>query len=182
MTGRKQQRQTCYAANMSGTLQQTQRALSVGKGAICLQYDESTTHEFLSGFQVGHLAYIADGWKEKSVLDTDLVLLFVKRQGNTLFSLFYISGILIGWVKTCIREKNTPTLTSKTFSLGYQDGLRAYSQLEKRFLTLGEITALMSYRHGAMSAYNVGYVYGFLEGWITGRVERRVQYEQNPRT
>jgi hypothetical protein len=143
-------------------------SLPIGQEVIQCRLDENATVDFLNGFQAGYLAYRLD-WCMIVPLDTAMIMLFAKRQKTPCGSLFYDYGFLAGWLATCVRKSSGPVLTSKAFADGQQAGIQTYRDLGQQVLTLSEVCTLLSYRHGPNSAYNAGYVCGFVKGLTLGR-------------
>ncbi len=142
--------------------------LTIGKTTIRLETDETTIQEFIDGMTAGHLAYMAQG-RKAHLFDTDLILLVVQRYQMRQATLAFNGGYVTGYLSTLAR-KGTYYLSNASFCDGYHEGLHTYCLLRHRHtFTQDELCSLIGWQHQEQnSAYNAGYVVGFLQGVTLG--------------
>lgn len=155
---------TSQPLNQNSIILHVPAILALGKGAIRLEQEqEDTIQEFLNGVTIGNLAYHAYV-SRANISDIDVTLMVTKRLNDHKTSLFLNHGAIVGFLSSLIRKGNL-TITSHSFSQGYQSGLETYCRFQNKLFTLSELCALISYKKGD-SAYNAGYIYNFLKGLI----------------
>jgi hypothetical protein len=144
-------------------------SLQIGKLAIRLEQDEVLTLNFINGLTAGILTYEVYG-KKARLYDTNLTLMIVSRQNTRSHSAFFNTGFIIGNLSTLTR-KGAYCLTDKSFCEGYQNGTQAYACLsQKHIFTASELCSLLSWQHKSQnSAFNAGYITGFIQGLTEGR-------------
>jgi hypothetical protein len=142
--------------------------LSIGKSIIHLEQDEPAIQDFIDGMTAGHLAYMVDGNKAH-LFDTDLILLVVQRQKTLQASPAFNTGFIAGYLSTLVR-KGVYQLTNSSYCEGHHEGLQAYCLLGHRHVfTLSELCSLLMWKHREQnSAFNAGYVMGFIQGLTAG--------------
>ena len=149
---------------MKQTILRVPETLKIGKSLIHLEQDESAALAFINGLQAGNLTYEVYG-KKARLYDSDLTLMIVARQNTRQQSLFFNTGFVIGNL-AALTQKGVYFPTNQSFCEGYQDGKQAYVCLSKRHtFTSSELCSLISWQHhGHNSAFNAGYVTGFIQG------------------
>ena len=142
-------------------------SLSLGQCTIRFEQDQLATLAFLNGVQAGILAYEVHG-KKARLYDTDIILLVVKQQKSTCHPRLFNIGYMVGCLTT-LAHKGSYTLTTQAFDEGYQEGMQACCQFHHHQFTLSELACLISWQHrGNESAFNAGYVAGFVESLTQG--------------
>lgn len=149
---------------MVATLHQLPASLKIGKSIVCLEQDALSTLSFINGFQAGNLTYEVYG-KKARLYDTDLTLMIVARQNTRHQSAFFNTGFVTGHIAT-LTQKGVYVPTNQSFCEGYQEGKQAYILLSaKHVFTSSELCSLISWQQkGHNSAFNSGYVTGFIQG------------------
>ena len=142
--------------------------LTIGKGTIRFEQDDTATSDFINGLQAGMLAYEVHG-KKARLYDTDLILIIVARQNARLDSPPFHAGFVVGNISSLV-QKGVYQTTNRSFCEGYREGIEAYCMLGRRHMfTLSELCSLTSWKHQDQnSAFNAGYVTGFIHSLTAG--------------
>ncbi|HEU5378564.1 MAG TPA: hypothetical protein VFV38_24345 [Ktedonobacteraceae bacterium] len=143
-------------------------SLHIGKSTLRLDKDETTTLAFIDGVQAGILNYEVHG-KKARLYDTDLILLIAKQQNNASGFPLSHAGFVVGMIST-LTQKGTYQFTHKSFRDGHHEGLQAYCLLGRHYaFTLSDMSKLLAYKHQDQdSAFNAGYIIGFIQGLTEG--------------
>jgi hypothetical protein len=143
-------------------------SLTIGKGTIRFEQDDTATSDFINGLQAGMLAYEVHG-KKARLYDTDVILMIVARQNARLDSPPFHAGFVVGNISSLV-QKGVYQTTNRSFCEGYREGIEAYCMLGRRHMfTLSELCSLVFWKHRDKdSAFNAGYIAGFIQGLTEG--------------